>query len=138
MTGPTDSDRIERLEKLRDEDHREIMDAILDVRNEVVGGRNEVSALREDFVDLKQYVNHEQTAMIQSMQSFRAEFIEKLDGKLSADQLLTSLGFRLLNNRWVRWAVGVIGFTAFGTFATDLWIRYGSVIHDAFRSLPPF
>lgn len=129
-------ERLEKLEKLRDDDHREIMDAILDVRNEVVGGRNEVSALREDFVDLKTYVNHEQTEMVRSMTDFQKDFAEKLDGKLANDQLLTSLIFQLLNNRYIRWAFGLV-VGAFGTYVSvDAIVRYFPFIRDAITSFP--
>jgi len=82
----------------------EIYEIVLDTRTHVV-------ELREDFVDLKSHVNDQLEVMS-----------KQIDGKLDDNQLLTSLGFKLLNNKAGRWVIGVITFTALATIASERWL----------------
>jgi hypothetical protein len=50
------------------------------------------------------------------------EFTKSIDGKLDDGELLTSLGFKLLNNKLFRWAFGVVSLAVVGTTVWQHWI----------------
>ncbi len=81
----------------------EVYDAVLDVKEIVLN-------VKGDMVDLKQHVNDE----LETMNLV-------IDHKLDDGQLLTSLGFSLLNNRWLRWIFGAAMAALFSTVAVKQW-----------------
>jgi hypothetical protein len=77
--------------------------AVLDVKEDVLG-------VKADVIALKKHVNDD-------VESLRAI----IDGKLDDDQLLTSLGFKMLNNRWFRWMFGALSTSILATYAVTHW-----------------
>jgi hypothetical protein len=55
------------------------------------------------------------------------EFTKSIDGKLDDGELLTSLGFKLLNNKLFRWAFGVVSLAVVGT---TVWQHWVSILPD--------
>lgn len=51
-------------------------------------------------------------------------FTAALDGKLDNGELLTSLGFKLMNHKTVRWAAGLIATVVIGTAAYQHWASF--------------
>ena len=49
------------------------------------------------------------------------DFTTVIDGKLDAGELLTSLGFKLLNNKFIRWGLGVALAAIAGTTTYQYW-----------------
>jgi hypothetical protein len=82
----------------------------LGTRGEVLGLRNDVTSLRGEFVTLTRHVNDDVEALR-----------KVINGKLDDGQLLTSLGFALLNNRYARWVIGIMIAAVTGTVAVQLW-----------------
>jgi len=52
------------------------------------------------------------------------EFTKKIDGKLDDGELLTSVGFKLLNNKLFRWVIGVVAVAIAGTTVFEHWIGF--------------
>ena len=52
------------------------------------------------------------------------EFTKKIDGKLDDGQLLTSVGFKLLNNKVIRWGFGVLAAALAGTTIWSHWANH--------------
>lgn len=50
------------------------------------------------------------------------EFTKKIDGKLDDGELLTSVGFKLLNNKVFRWGIGVVAAAVVGTTLWQHWL----------------
>lgn len=82
----------------------EVYDKVLEIHEQVLG-------LREDFVDLKEHVNDE-VDLIKT----------QIDGKLDNADLLKSIGFQLLNHRFVRWGVGAVAAAIVATLASAHWL----------------
>jgi hypothetical protein len=82
----------------------QIREAGIGMRGEVLGLRNDVTGLRGEFVTLTKHVNDDVEALN-----------KVINGKLDDGQLLTSLGFALMNNRYARWALGVVFFAVIGS-----------------------
>lgn len=74
--------------------------------------------VKGDVLDLKEHVNDEVELLQKSMKAMDA----RIDGKLDNAELLTSLGFKLANNRAFRWGAGVIAATTVSTVAVREWI----------------
>lgn len=87
--------------------------SIEDVYEKTLDIHGDVLALREDFFDLKEHVNDE-------LELMNAE----IKTKVSSSDLLSSLGFKLLANKAVRWGLGVIATTAVGTIAAERWVPW--------------
>ena len=49
------------------------------------------------------------------------DFTTVIDGKLDDGELLTSLGFKLLNNKFIRWGLGVTLAAVAGTTTFQYW-----------------
>lgn len=90
----------------------ELKEAILSVKEDVLNLREDfVDFKNNDFTDLRVHVNHE----IEVLTS-------KIDGKLDNAELLTSLGFNAMNNKFVRWGIGALVFATIGTVASSHWV----------------
>lgn len=105
----------------RDEEvitNADLKQVILKIDGTIIKFRKDFLDLKDEFIDFKnnefrtlgEHVNHE----VQLLST-------KIDGKLDADELLTSLGFKLLNNRAFRWCLGVLAFTALASIASSEW-----------------
>lgn len=90
----------------------QLKDAILDVRAEVVELKNEfVNFKNDDFANLRQHVNHE-------VELLRGE----IDKKLNATEVLSVMGYRLLANKFVRWAIAVTLISAIAATSGHQWV----------------
>ena len=49
-------------------------------------------------------------------------FTAALDGKLNNGELLTSLGFKLMNNKLVRWGLGIAAAAIAATTTYEHWV----------------
>ncbi len=120
-----------KLDKQKNSGRRsvaEVYDAVLDVKAGVLDVKN-------DVITLKIHVNERNEAIEEHIEQLRTA----IDGKLSNGELLTSLGFALMNHRWIRWTVGVLATAVLGRLAVQQWS--GSLAHVAefLRSHPfPF
>lgn len=89
----------------------------LNTRQEVAGLRSDFLGLRGDFTGLKEHVNDD----VAALRGVIDRMDTKIDGKLSDDQLLTSLGFKLLNNQAIRWVAGAVAAGIAGTVVYQEW-----------------
>lgn len=85
--------------------------SINDVYSVVLDTKGEVLGLREDFTDLKGHVNDQLELMN-----------IRIEQKVDKTELLTSLGFKLFNNKAVRWTAGVILTATVSTVAVKQWL----------------
>lgn len=95
---------VDRERKPRSPGHGDIYDAILDVRSDVAD-------LREQFIDLKGHVNDE-----------RDDMLALINQKVDKDDLLTSLGERVMRMRFVRWGFGVVAAATVSTVVVRNWL----------------
>jgi len=89
----------------------EIYEAVLEVKSEVLDSKLEI-------ITLRQHVNHEVEILTDKVWGID----KRIDGKLSADQLLTSIGFKLLNIKWIRWALGGVAAATITQVAASHWV----------------
>lgn len=87
--------------------NNDIYAVVLDVREDVI-------EVKQRMVDLKEHVNEE-------IELLRKDFSRKIDGKLDSAALLTSVGFRLLNNQWVRWGFSGVILATLATLSLQHW-----------------
>ena len=95
----------------------DLHEAILGVKGDVINVRTEVLGLRGDFNGLREHVNDE----VELLRDRIDRQDTKIDGKLDNDDLLTSLGFKLLNNRWARWVAGLAVTSVVATAIRSEW-----------------
>jgi hypothetical protein len=87
--------------------NNDIYMVVLDVKEKVI-------KVEQSMVDLSNHVNHE-------IDELKRDFMRKIDGKLDADQLLTSFGFKVLNNPWFRWMLGAALMSMLALVAYAQW-----------------
>jgi hypothetical protein len=96
--------------------------AIGKVHEDVLENKATVLDVREKVVDLKGHVNDEIALM-------HAEIASKQD----SSSLLGSVGFQLLNNKAVRWALGSTAVAAFATVVSSHWVPWLEWVFQFFR-----
>lgn len=122
MTRHTTTERNPKTGRYQTRTLAQVYDAVLDVKETVL-------EVKTDMLALKEHVNDRNEAIEEHIELIKTQ----IDGKLGADQLLTSLGFKLLNNKWARWTVGVVGFTVVSTILTSQWYP---ILKHAINTLP--
>lgn len=91
-----------------------LWEQIVGAREEGLATRAEVLNLRGDVVDLKQHVNDD----VESLQRWMNTALAL---KADKDELLTSLGERLMSKGYIRWGVGIAFATLIGTATVNNW-----------------
>lgn len=95
----------------------EIYDAVLDVKEKVIS--------------LKEHVNDRNETIERNMK----QLSDRIDNKVDKRDLLTLLGFRLMENRAVRWAAGVIAFTALASLVSQRWYPWLQAVTEALKHI---
>lgn len=88
-----------------------LKDDLIETKAGIVDVKADVVTVKESVLSLTGHVNHE-------VELLQADFTARINGKLDNDQLLKSLGFHMLNNRWFRWSFG------FGSTSILLGLAY--------------
>ena len=90
---------------------------ISDVYNVSLETKATVLEVKASLLDLREHVNDRNEAIEEHIGQLRS----LIDGKLDDDELLTSIGFKLLNNRIIRWAVGALAVSAVSSVVVQHW-----------------
>lgn len=102
----------------------EVYDAVLDVKQSVLD-------TKESVMILKEHVNDRNEAIEDHIGLLESRLTKKIDD----DQILRILLWKLANNPIVRWAGGVIAFTALAAVASSAWFP---VLKHAITTFPYF
>jgi hypothetical protein len=97
--------------------NKDIIDAIARVEGKVdrVDEKVDRTAVRIDGLHVRM------DNLVETTNHRLDDFTTAIDSKLDNSELLTSLGFKLLNNKFIRWGLGVALAAVAGTTTYQYW-----------------